>query len=810
MSKIILLIIFTFLNKPLSASNFLDFFVNNIKNLTKLLIEIDDKYEIMNEAYIDCYLEAFKIIKGGQYYKLKYPKIFAFNGKAIDDLGNEIECENTGLHTKYIFFHFKTSSPIIIDDNGLSEYLDRKYLSFGFCIPSYCLNLAKNIAEKMNNITKIEIFTKFQNLDVNIYSYEDVENSHLFGIILSISFGLFFLKFILWFISNFKYPKGYEYHGANLYHKNLELLRSINEGNEEKENDILIKNKVDVKNIGGEYNPDEDLEPYYPFGLRILKFFDLFDNIKIISFTKNRYYNEKMIKILSSMKALVLVFVLLFETIFSIIKLPNPSVFDQSFYKTYGLSFYKMSINSLYFWVILESSTFSFKLMKFIKKKLNNTNENISIKRVQINIVIKQIFKFLFFYIPKIIIFISIYFLFYYFFSYYTSSFNPKMAHHYIYEKIIKPRECLNNISYAFFPFYNYNYSLPNEYLKVCFPFTYIYSNMFYSSLIFMIILIILFYFQTVILDVVFTIGIFLNLLISYIYLLLKKQNENNETNYSFYHFSGENYSIFYPHIFFSLYYFGCLLGFCFCYYTEKDNLRESLNMNLNISSIANNPFSLENSLIKKKKSKDLIENNESKEQESLYQPMNFCSTFIQKLKKVNIIIKYILLILYFIIFISLSIIPIFLFNMQCEENFTFKLKGNYALFLFYFFEKLINVFLFIFFICLILVFPKKHKISKFFNSSIFNPISRSGFFFICSYQSFLFIFYCLFQLKIKISFYIIINIIIGLYAIIGFSSFIFTILAEMPFRIIIKNLLKDDKQRYTESSYRMKQIQDD
>ena len=807
MSKIILLVAFTFFYKPLFALN-LSFISKNIMSLINSLIIADNQFHIMKEEYVDCYSEIIEIIRSELLYKLKYPKIFSFNGKAIDDLGNEVECENTGLHTKYLFFHLKSSSAIVEGDKNLSEYLDRKYLSLGFCLPSCCYNLAKNISSYMNN-TKITIFTTFENLEVNIYSNDDVKKSCFFEIILYSSIGLFLLKLIIGIISNFKYPKGYEYHGANLYHKNLQLTRNINEGNEVKEDDILIKSKVDVTNIKGEYNPDEDLEQYYPFKLRILKFFDLFNNIQILLFTINRYYNEKMIEILSSMKAFVLVFVILFETIFSVIKLPNPSVFEQNFYKTYGLLFYKIGINSLYFWVILESATFSFKLMKFIKKKLNNTNSNTSIKRVQIDIVIKQIFKFLFFYIPKIIIFIFIYFLLYYFFSYYENGFKSKMTYHYIYEKIMKQRKCLTDISYAFLPFYNYKYSLPDNYLEVCFPFTYIYSNMFYSSLIFMIILIILFYFQKFILDIVFTIGIFLNLLISYIYFFIN-QNNKKETKYSFNHFSGENYSIFYPHMFFSLYYFGCLLGFCFCYYTEKDHLKEPLNMNLNLSLINNTSFSSENSLIKKKVSKEITENNENNELTALYQPMNFCSTFIYKLKKTSTITKYILFIVYFIIIFSLSIIPIFLFREQCKENFRFTLKENYELFLFYSFEKLINVFLFIFFLCLILVFPKKHKISKLFNSSIYNHISRSGLLFICSYQSLLFIIYCLIQLKIKIGIIFIINIIIGFYVIIVTLSIIFTLLIELPFRIIIKNLLKDDKQNYKESSSKIKQFEDD
>ena len=80
--------------------------------------------------------------------------------------------------------------------------------------------------------------------------------------------------------------------------------------------------------------------------------------------------------------------------------------------------------------------------------------------------------------------------------------------------------------------------------------------------------------------------------------------------------------------------------------------------------------------------------------------------------------------------------------------------------------------------------------------SYAFLPISRSGLFATCVYQSLLYIFYSLFQLEIQIGFLMIFYIVIGLYIIFLSLSIFGTILIELPFRILFKNLLKSDDNK--------------
>ena len=388
------------------------------------------------------------------------------------------------------------------------------------------------------------------------------------------------------------------------------------------------------------------------------------------------------------------------EIITILIELPNTSAFNYDFYKSVTMMLYKRSTNGLTFWVVLESATFSFKLMKFVKNKLNIHGRTIISKRGQTIFLFKQLFKFLIFYIPKIITFFVIYFIFYFLFDFYTSNFQVSMTFHYIFKNFIFSKHCYTEILYIFFPFMNYKYELPYDYNSISFPFIYVYSNMFYSSLLFMIILIIVFFFQYFIIDLLITLAAFFNLIISFIIYYNKDSQKN--ISYKFIHFSGENYSIVFPHVFFSIYYFGCLLGLSLYYYSEYNielplNLHKSPNNSFNLKNLSDESFNMTNleriSTINSFKNKNVENKDDDK-----YKPMKFCSSFIIRLRNTSIITKFILLFIYLIIIIFLSTFVVLLYKYY-YNSFIINMKDIYnILILLYFSEKIINVFLFYFF----------------------------------------------------------------------------------------------------------------
>jgi hypothetical protein len=776
-----------------------------VLEILNLTIYLDDEYGFVNENNTECFMNAVNLFLDNKLFSNTHPKILTFLGKGIDDLGNEVECKNTDLFANYVLLYVERKDKFMPNDYNLSLYLNRSFLFYGFCLPMECQNFAENLVVKINNKSKIKVFNDHEftgfklytygnqnqnNInDPNIIRYEEKNNNLLVGIFWT-WLAILFIKLAVSYASKFFYPKGYEYHGYKLANE-----AAKDEDRDEDENTLFlddIKNIDNASNLRGDYNPMYDLEPKYPLYLRIIKYLDLLNNLTILGTKSNRYYNDKNIDILCSLKSIVLAYVILVETTIMLIKLPNPSFFEKKFYLSLGLFMHRRCINGLYFWVLLESSTFSFKLMNFINKNIKNKET----KRAQFNHIVKQILKFMCFYIPKILLFGLIYFTFYFLFDYYTCNLQSKMAYYYIYDNIIKKKECYDNPIRLLFPFLNYG--IKYDYDKVCFPFVYVYTNMFYSSLLFMIILIIVFYFQKYILDIVISIVVLLNILASYI--IFYKYFKDKQKYYTFELFSGENNSLFYPHLFFSIYYLGCLLGLCFYYYIHKINSLKrdnSTKSNTNSQSKDNG----DNELTHMNSLRSSLSSYEKIDYYNLYCPMQFCSTLIIKMKSINNIIKIILIIVYLVLIAFLALLPIILLrNIIKDDNFAIEMKKHSYLYFIYYYEKLINVVFFFFFVCLLLVLPKRYMISKFFRSSIFNIISRAGFIIICIYQSLIYVSYCLFQLHVKISNIMIFNLTTGLYAVISVFAIIIIIFVEMPFRIIIKNLLKDDIQKSRKS----------
>ena len=792
-----------------------------LSSLANIITYFNDSYNLNQSK--ECIDDLRWLVDYNSPFYQQNKKMEKSSGRGIDDIGNEIECLGSNLDADYIFLqkeYNEGKSQIL----RLSKYLRREYTFLGLCIPKNCFSLFQDLVYKVNKFNKrdrndsntfgedidtrdeyndfVYSFFRKNMKEIKLFIRADIEDSNLFLYIFCLFMIFFVIKVFIGIFVKIKCPKGYNYYVYKK--KKTESFGDIFDDNDkESERAKFISDdnadQINKKfNLKGEYDPQFDLEPSFPFSLRIIKCLDLFNNITTFMGKRNRYYNEKNINILCSIKSILLFYHIYAETIKVMIRLPNTNSFDYDYYNTFSLFLFKRSTNSLIFWVILESATFSFKLMNFIKRKFNKKNMNNLSKRAQKNFVMKQILKFFYFYIPKIIIFIFIYLFFYRFFSKYNIKLEAKMTYQYISKRIINNKKCngkgtfLENLLYTFIPFMNYKNNFRTDYKEVCFPFTYIYVNMFFSSIFFMIILMIIYYFQTKIVDVIIFIAAIANLIGSYIYYFINDYiNNKEENNYTFGFFSGENYSIFYIHIFFSYYFIGCLLGLNFYNLSEKKN--QKLKSKRSKRKTFSNTETSKNNLIK-----DNIDNdNDIDQKNTLYEPMEFCSNFILKLRKTKTIIKFLLLFIYFALSILIIIIINILFNKYISEisesgiNIT---RYSYKLMTIYYWDKLINVILFSFFILLISAIQRKFLLIKILKSNFFIPVSRVGFVVTCAYQSMTFIFFCLFQLRIKNAFFIILYVAIGFYILIIIFSFIITILFELPLRIIIKNIVKSQE----------------
>ncbi len=123
----------------------------------------------------------------------------------------------------------------------------------------------------------------------------------------------------------------------------------------------------------GEYNPSYDYESQYPIYLRLIKFFDIFNNMSIVGRKRTRYYNDSGIEQLNIMKLIFMLFLIFNGVTNTLISLPQPDLYDSDFHKSKLYFFlYKISINSLTCLIILEAACGTYKLMKYILKEYKN------------------------------------------------------------------------------------------------------------------------------------------------------------------------------------------------------------------------------------------------------------------------------------------------------------------------------------------------------------------------------------------------------------------------------------------------------
>ena len=157
-----------------------------------------------------------------------------------------------------------------------------------------------------------------------------------------------------------------------------------------------------------------DLESYYPLYLKVLRFFDIFNDVKLFSTKKNRYFNDNGLESINLCRAIVLYFIIFFSTFRSLFELPSRDILNQSFFSSFLIFIFRLSTHSLISWIFLESSYTSYKLMHLI-----NSQMLVYYQKDQINSNKKLYFKLLFIYgkfmilfIPKICVFMFLYYFF--------------------------------------------------------------------------------------------------------------------------------------------------------------------------------------------------------------------------------------------------------------------------------------------------------------------------------------------------------------------------------------------------------------
>ena len=791
-----------------------------------------------------------------------YPWITDTMGKGINDIGDEVECLNSLKNTTFYMVNFYNLNltQILENDQHLMNFLEIHNFSLGFCLMYTCreafvryvpilgdfinfiasnkTNEGKDLVSfiENNNIKSGNSSNDKDKERFNVNSDDDLATKPYKRGFLILLIVWVIIKLLAGIIRIITIPKGYDKYVA----EKINQLNNEENGNidiEEKTN-LAQKHKfnepLNEESNTKEYNPLFDFSEKLPIYIRILRIFDIINDIHYISSKRNRYYNDTGLEIINFNKAII-IFLLIFSNTFSaLIVLPSEEIINSSFFRSLLNVLYRFSNNALLCWGFLEGAYTTYKLMSFISSEMFLYYTKVDRKKVKIYLKLFVVYiKFLILLIPKCITYFVIFFAFYYKIEDFRYLFNAKATYHHIIINIFKHNiSCDSN-----YTLFENNFLLDIDSHK-CYEFTYFYINLFLCTVISLIVIYLFFVFRNKFVEIIFMVG---NIFIFFYFTFLVKDTrtpydfnkptnstDNNNTNkthlFLHYHVKGEKYSTTIFECFLGFYFLGFILGFLMF---NHDNLRQKINRLLyeynaihysknNKKKKKSDTFSLnepltENgdtdlSLDSSQMSEDSIkiEKNEVNEKQENpaeyykkyilpYYPLKFLNSFVNaidtKLSFTNKIIIIIFGVLIMGILSSAIVFYIYRYN-------SFYIELTPLLYVFFRLEKHVFIIIYFFVLVIMITLPRTGSLRSFMSSKICISISRIGFLITCVSHAFTYLTFLIFSLKVKLY--------VPTFIIISFGNFLefFIIcvvlhtLTELPFRIIIKKIMRVGKRK--------------
>ena len=317
---------------------------NTETNYVELAINIFKKLE--EECFVELeglFHERIKFEKDK-----RYPWLMDSIGKGINDIGDEIECLYSLQNTTFFLVNFYQLdlSKILDNDQHLINFLDIKNFTLGFCLMYKCRDAfrryLKLIAEFVNFVATHE--TADDNLvryiedsringseSWNAYNTEALDTyswKKAIGFIIGIFSAI---KLLGGIIRTFVLPKGYDKYIAEKLNKSNKNEENMNNDIEEKTN-LSNKNKfneaLNEERNNKDYNPLFDFSEKLPIKIRILRIFDLFNDLHYLTSKRNRYYNDLGLEVIVFLRALMIMGVVFSNTFSAQVALPSEEIIN--------------------------------------------------------------------------------------------------------------------------------------------------------------------------------------------------------------------------------------------------------------------------------------------------------------------------------------------------------------------------------------------------------------------------------------------------------------------------------------------------
>ena len=745
------------------------------------------------------------------------------SGKSLNDFGNEYICDyKVRRNVSYLTLHFFLGTNNYTSDK--EEFFGQDYFYIGLCLPRKCMNATQYLIQ---NLKVLNICHEVGLSNFKLYTNEEVINlsdrlSNFYSVFILIYILLIGLKFLVGIWRVIFLNKGYEgYLQSELEEKEIQRINtmmstsSFNTINEvknisdntqdektpERSNRTRSSEKIAIdysssyntdinESIISEdenlYNPFEDKVKNFPLLMKILKWLDLFDNIKVLSTNSNKYYNSKNIKSLYIIRFFLMLMFIIHQMMYTQIYLPTKNFYNVEFYSHNAFILVKFCINASIFWITLDAVFFGYKLMSYLKKEIK-LSRNFEISYL-------TFLKFLLLILPKFFVFLFAFILLHLYSNRLTfelCKINNVFSNYLYYNDTIQQMSYSlrnNNNPSDFFKHFipfrlNYidfienitivrndkpkpnedfitdvsRYEIPSPFLTNTDLFVNICFNEFYLIIIILIITYISYKIKNQIFDyAVLIINAILYILPAITSLNPYKGNIEDK-HYTLIYVLGQNYSEKYTHYFINFFYFGFLLGVM--------------------------KFYLEHNRYNMKKKKNIFT--------QIYLPFQFCQKLITFVKGINICIKRTILLccLFFLLLISSS------FNLAEGNKFSYdkdmdfvNLKGIVK-FLFFYEKNLSGIFFFLFLLIYICI-PKHSKLMQIAESTTFIIMERISFSFLISFSYLIYAQFCVFIISIQMSYSNLFFNAVGMFFIAFIFSLLNTALLELPIRQLIKHYM--------------------
>ena len=745
------------------------------------------------------------------------------SGKSLNDFGNEYICDyKVRRNVSYLTLHFFLGTDNYTSDK--EEFFGQDYFYIGLCLPRKCMNATQYLIQ---NLKVLNICHEVGLSNFKLYTNEEVINlsdrlSNFYSVFILIYILLIGLKFLVGIWRVIFLNKGYEgYLQSELEEKEIQRINtmmstsSFNTINEvknisdntpdektpERSNRTRSSEKIAIdysssynsdinESIISEdenlYNPFEDKVKNFPLLMKILKWLDLFDNIKVLSTNSNKYYNSKNIKSLYIIRFFLMLMFIIHQIMYTQIYLPTKNFYNVEFYSHNAFILVKFCINASIFWITLDAVFFGYKLMSYLKKEIK-LSRNFEISYL-------TFLKFLLLILPKFFLFLFAFILLHLYSNRLTfelCKINNVFSNYLYYNDTIQQMSYSlrnNNNPSDFFKHFipfrlNYidfienitivrndkpkpnedfitdvsRYEIPSPFLTNTDLFVNICFNEFYLIIIILIITYISYKIKNQIFDyAVLIINAILYILPAITSLNPYKGNIEDK-HYTLIYVLGQNYSEKYTHYFINFFYFGFLLGVM--------------------------KFYLEHNRYNMKKKKNIFT--------QIYLPFQFCQKLITFVKGINICIKRTILLccLFFLLLISSS------FNLAEGNKFSYdkdmdfvNLKGIVK-FLFFYEKNLSGIFFFLFLLIYICI-PKHSKLMQIAESTTFIIMERISFSFLISFSYLIYAQFCVFIISIQMSYSNLFFNAVGMFFIAFIFSLLNTALLELPIRQLIKHYM--------------------